>query len=146
MSELYRVHTHETAPIAARDVLTQVEERFGFIPNLMGVMANAPSLLKAYVTLSKLLTETSFSPTEQQILLLTISQQNGCDYCVAAHSMGARFAGVPLETVEAIRDGHKLKEAKLEALRRFTALVVATRGFPTPIEIDALLSAGYNRN
>lgn len=57
----YTIHTAATAPQGAREALEGVQKQFGFVPNLMGVMAEAPSTLKAYLNLMQFLGETSFS-------------------------------------------------------------------------------------
>lgn len=141
----YTVHTVETAPEAAKETLAGAQKAFGFLPNLLGVMAEAPALVTAYVTLNRLFQETSFSATERQIVLLTASYENGCEYCVAAHSTMAGMQKVPADAVQAIRDGRPIADKKLEALRRFTATVVTSRGWPQETDIEAFLSAGYGK-
>ncbi len=141
----YTVHTIETAPEAAKAPLTEARQAYGFIPNLLGVMAESPALLKAYRTLSGLFEETSLSPIERQIVLLTTSYENGCEYCVAAHSVIAAMQKLPADAVQAIRDGKPIADPKLETLRRFTAAVVDSRGRPSDAEIEAFVAAGYGR-
>lgn len=141
----YTVHTAETAPEAAKEILTGAQKSFGFLPNLLGVMAEAPALVNAYITLNRIFQETSFSPTERQIVMLTASYENGCDYCVAAHSTMAGTQKVPQNVVQAIRDGVPIADAKLEALRRFTAILVNTRGWPADADVDVFLKAGYGK-
>jgi len=139
----YTVHDLDTAPEAAQETLAGAKRAFGFVPNLLAVMAEAPALVKAYVTLSRIFEETSFSPTERQIVLLTTSFENDCDYCIAAHSIAAGMQKVPGEVVQAIRDGQPIADPKLEALRRFTAAVVNSRGWPSQADTAAFASAGY---
>lgn len=141
----YKVHTPETAPEAARQTLTDAGQAYGFVPNLLGVMAEAPALVKAYRTLAGLFEETSFSPAERQVILLSVSAENACTYCVAAHSVIAGMQKVPSEVVEAIRDGKPIADRKLEALRRFTESLVASRGWPTEADTTTFLNAGYSR-
>lgn len=141
----YTVHTADTAPEAAKEILAGAQKSFGFLPNLLGVMAEAPALVNAYITLNRIFQETSFSPTERQIVMLTASYENGCDYCVAAHSVIAGTQKVPQNVVQAIRDGVPIADAKLEALRRFTAILVNTRGWPADADVDAFLKAGYGK-
>ena len=50
----------------------------GFLPNLYRQMANAPMVLETYLTMSKLLSKTSFTFAEQQLILLSASARNGC--------------------------------------------------------------------
>lgn len=139
----YTIHTRETAPAAAKETLDGAKKAFGFVPNLLGVMAEAPALLKAYRTLAGLFDETSFTPTERQIVLLTASYENECTYCVAAHSVIASLQKVPADVIDAIRDGAAIADRKLEALRRFTAAVVKTRGWPSEEDTQAFFKAGY---
>jgi AhpD family alkylhydroperoxidase len=139
----YPVHTIDTAPAAAREDLAAASKAYGFLPNLLAVMAGAPALLKAYRTLVALFDETSFTPSERQVVLLATSSENVCEYCVAAHSVIAQMQKVPAEVVQAIRDGRPLADRRLEALRRLTVAIVRSRGWPAATELEAFLNAGY---
>ncbi len=141
----YTVHSIDSAPVAAKDILAGAKKNLGFVPNLFGVMAEAPALLKAYATLSGIFDETSFTATERQVVLLAVSYENNCKYCVAAHSAIAGMQKVPNDVVKAIRDGRPFADTKLEALRRFAVAVVASRGWPSEVETKAVLEAGYGR-
>ena len=141
----YSVHTVETAPEAAKETLIAAKKGLGFVPNLFAVMAEAPALVKAYTTLSRIFDETSFSATERQVVLLTVSYVNGCEYCIAAHSVIAGMQKVPGDVVQAIREGRRIADRKLEALRGFTAAVVSARGWPSEEALGAFLGAGYGK-
>lgn len=39
----FQIHTIESAPETAQEALKAVQQANGFIPNLIGVLANAPS-------------------------------------------------------------------------------------------------------
>ncbi len=142
MSQL-TVHTIETAPEAARPHLEAVRGQFGFVPNVMGVLSGAPPALEAYLELARLFESTSLSPVEQQVVLLTVSFENGCEYCMAAHSLAARMAGMPEDVIEALRTGAPLADERLEALRRFTGAVVRQRAEIPKETVDAFLGAGF---
>ena len=43
----FPVHTRESAPEASRPLLDAAAEKFGMVPNLMGVLATAPAALAA---------------------------------------------------------------------------------------------------
>lgn len=139
----FTLYTPQTAPEASRATMAAVTKKFGFLPNLIREMAEAPATLKGYATLSALLEETSLSPVERQLVLASASLANGCEYCVAAHSAGLRQAGLPTSELAALRDRRSLAEPKLEALRAFTAEVVETRGRPAPEILEAFRQAGY---
>jgi AhpD family alkylhydroperoxidase len=105
----------------------------------------APALAKAYPTLAALFDETALTPVARQTVPLTVSVANGCDYCVAAHTVIASMQKVPDPVMRAARTGAPIPDPKLEALRRVTAEVVRTRGRPSGGEPDAFVSAGYSR-
>ena len=86
----YIMHTPESAPEAVRHILAGAQQKLGFVPNLYAGMANAPATLQAYLALSGFVEQTSLSPTDRHVIYLTASEVNGCEFCVAAHSMLAK--------------------------------------------------------
>lgn len=142
----YTVHTEETAPEAARTFLDGAKKKFGFVPNLLGTMADAPALLKGYLTLAEIFDSTSFSPTERQIILLTTSHVNGCAYCMAAHTVIAGMQKVPEHVVKSLRDNTPISDPKLEALRIFASELADKRGYPSEESLKRFLSAGYTKS
>lgn len=143
---LFNLHTLQTAPEGSRDEISTTEERFGFLPNIYGVMAESPAVIKAYNALGNLLGTTSFSPAEQQLMLLTISAVNCCEYCVAAHTMGGMRAELDGDIINAVRDGATIGDSKLAALSNFTRSVVEKRGNVATREVEAFMAAGYQKD
>lgn len=141
----FQVHNGETAPQEAIETLQSVQKAFGFIPNLMGVMAESPPLMKAYLEIGKLFDQTGFSPTERQVILLAVNYENNCTYCVAAHSTIAAMQKVPSDVIEALRTDMPIADARLEALRQFTKEVVQTRGWPSAAVLENFIAAGYTK-
>ena len=141
----YKLHTEDTAPEGSKEVLGQVKQKYGFIPNAFGVMAEAPAVVKSYVALAQFLGETSLTETERQIVLLTTSFANGCDYCMAAHSTVAQMQKVPSDIIDALRNNTPIGDKKLEALRRFTFEVTEKRGYPSETVLRDFLASGYTQ-
>ena len=135
----------DNAPEAAKPYLEKAEQAFGLVPNLLKVMANFPPLLKTYLEGAMGLREANLTATEVEVIFLTVSRTNGCHYCMAAHSTVADMSKVPTEVTDAIRNGEPIADAKLQALRTFTEIVVEKRGFPTDEEVSAFLAAGYTQ-
>jgi hypothetical protein len=64
------VHTPESAlPGSARGSEKRANA-FGFVPNLLGVTAEAPIALSAYIDLTDLLGKASLNAVEQQVMML----------------------------------------------------------------------------
>lgn len=141
----FQIHTTETAPDAAVDTLKGVTKAYGFLPNLIANMAEAPALAEGYVTLAGIFGKTSFNATEQQIVLLSASFVNDCSYCMAAHSAVASMSKVPADVVESLRTNTPIADAKLEALRLFTLEVTRSQGRPSESAVESFLGAGYGR-
>lgn len=139
----FKVHTKETAPTESIAQLASAESAYGFIPNLLGVMAESPATLGAYLAVGQLFEKSSFSPTERQIVLLTTSRFNQCDYCMGAHSVIAGMQEVPKDIIDAIRNDRPIEIGKLEALRVFTNEMVENRGHMSSTDIEAFLGSGY---
>jgi uncharacterized peroxidase-related enzyme len=140
----FPVFTPDTAPDGSRERLAGAKRAFGFLPNMLGTMAGAPALLESYLTLSRLFDETSLTPSERQVVLLAVSAENGCSYCVAAHTAIAAMQHVPNDVVHAVREGLAIREPRLEALRTFTRAVVSRRGHPAAQELHAFQGAGFS--
>lgn len=144
MSE-FTIHNVPTAPDAAKPLLEKGQQSFGMIPNLYGVMAEAPAVLDAYQALGAMFRSTSLSTVEQHVVWLTINYENNCHYCVPAHTAIAKMDDVPEPVIKALRDGMPLPDPKLEALRRFCVTLINQRGFADDAEVQAFLDAGFTR-
>jgi len=105
----------------------------------------ARSLLDTYVHGYERSALSGFTPAEQEVVLLAVSRENGCTYCVAAHSFIAdKMSGVPEAVTNAIRDGQPIPDARLAALHDFTRTMVIKRGLPDKTDVSAFLAAGYS--
>ena len=139
----FPIHTPDTVAPEGRDTLETVQGRYGFVPNLYGKLAEAPAAAKAYLELSGIFGETSFTETERQVILLAVSALNGCDYCVAAHSTIAQMGKVPQDIIDAIRDDQPLADARLQKLREFAVNVVENRGWVAENDVNEFIEEGF---
>lgn len=136
--------TPETAPDAARPFLENARQASGFIPNLLGVLANAPAALETYVTVSGLNAKASLSLAEREVVQLVAATTHGCDFCVAGHTAVATHkAKLEEATIAALRRGVTLPEPRLETLAAFARAVIAQRGAVTDAELQRFVAAGY---
>lgn len=139
----FPLHSTETAPEASKELLNGVQKSLGFVPNLMRVMAESPVALETYLTLMAQLEKTSFSPTEIEVITLSVSNINKCHYCLAAHTTVATMKKVPADIIEAAAKGGDITDAKLDALAKLTRSIVETRGWPEAALLDAFYAGGY---
>lgn len=139
----FPVHTRESAPEASRPLLDAAQQKFGMVPNLMGILATAPAALGSYLAVTGELEGSSLTPVEQQTVLIATSAENRCEYCVSVHSAVAGMVKMPPEALEALRARRDPEDARLGALARFTRHVVDARGWVDGGELGAFLAAGF---
>ncbi|WP_193214317.1 carboxymuconolactone decarboxylase family protein [Luteolibacter marinus] len=138
-----KLQTIESAPEASRPLLEGARKSLGFVPNLFAVFANSPAVLEAYQGLGAAYGKSSLSPAEQEIVTIAVSIENGCDYCVAAHTTIGQMRKVDAAVLGSLRDGAALEDPRHEALRRFALEVVRHRGWVPGEEQQAFLDAGF---
>jgi uncharacterized peroxidase-related enzyme len=137
--------TLDNAEPRAKALLEAAKAQVGFVPNMYTGMANSPGLLETYLDgYERFRKHSGLTSAEQEVVFLTISRGNGCEYCVAAHSVLAdKMSKVPPAVTDAIRDGGAIPDARLAALSLFTEVMRSTRGLPSKAQVQAFLDAGY---
>ncbi len=143
----FKLYTLASAPAGSLPILEAANKGLGFIPNLYAHLAESPVTLEAYKQLGALLEKSAFTPVEQQTILLAVSVENRCAYCVAAHSFIARnMVKADAAIISALRTGGSLPDTKLNALATFTRAVVRERGWVADSqELKNFFAAGYTK-
>jgi hypothetical protein len=72
----FPIHTLSSAPAASKPALQQLQDGFGFIPNVAGAIANSPVLMKTFAAVFANVHSGSFDEDEIQIVLLTDAVAN----------------------------------------------------------------------
>ena len=143
----FEQHSIETAPDAVTEELKAAEAAYGTVPNLYRGLANNPASLKIYLSMSETLQQHgALTPIEQQVVYMTTSAENGCTYCVAAHSALATMAEIPEQTLSELRQQAALSDPKLNALRNFTLAEMEHRGWVPDNVINDFVEAGYDQS
>lgn len=145
MTIAFQSYTADTAPEASKPLLAGVKAQFGFVPNLQSIMAESPELLAAHGALWGEFSKTTLTQHEQQVVFMTAIYENECHYCMAGHTTMAKMQKLGDDVIQALRNGREIADPRLEALHRFTTLVVRDRGFVSDAEVQAFLDAGYTR-
>ncbi len=142
----FTIHSSTQAPAQSQAMLAAVQKKYSFVPNLFGALAEAPATLEAYIALGSALEKSSLNPAEQQAVLIATSVENGCEYCVAAHSLVAKhMLKVDAAVVDALRSKSNIPDGKLQALAVFTRAIVANRGVVNGKPLEDFIAAGYSK-
>ncbi len=131
-----------------KTIFENTKKAIGMVPNMYKNMGNSTGLLATYkFGYDHFRQNSGFTKAEQEVVFLTISFENGCDYCMGAHSMLADMSSkVPVHVTDAIREGAPVSDPKLGALSVFTAVMVNKRGRPEQDDVEKFLAAGFIEN
>lgn len=134
----------ETAGAQAAELLAGVQKALGVTPNMTKAMANSPAVLKAYLEFSGALSGGVLPAAVRERIALLVAQQNGCDYCLSAHTyIGTKMAGLSPQEAEAARGG-RAGEPRAEAVLALAATVLRTRGGIEDTDVDQARRAGLS--
>jgi uncharacterized peroxidase-related enzyme len=91
---------------AQNEFLSDLEKRSGRANHFFRTMANRPDVLKNFVPLyGSIMGAGSVERRTKELVYLTVSYTNKCDYCTAAHTASGRKAGVTEEEMRALQAG-----------------------------------------
>lgn len=136
----------DTAHPEAKERLANAQKANGFLPNLLGVLANAPTALETYQTVGAINAKTSLSGAEREVVQITAAARNGCGFCVAGHTAIARKKlAMPEEVIQALRNIDALDDPKFNALARFTLAVMENKGQVSDQDLQEFFAAGYEQ-
>jgi uncharacterized peroxidase-related enzyme len=134
----------EDAPAESKPILDKVDKMLGFVPNLHRLMSLSPNALSGWATLMGSLAKTLDVKTRDGIAL-AVSEADGCDYCLAAHSfIAGNVAKIPADEIELNREGRS-SDPKRQAAVAFAKALIETRGKVSDAQFAAVREAGWNR-
>ncbi len=89
----FPVPTLDELPADIRTRIEAVAERSGFIPNVFLVLAHRPEEFRAFMAYHDALMEkdSGLSKGERELIVVTTSALNDCQYCVVSHGAIARI-------------------------------------------------------
>jgi uncharacterized peroxidase-related enzyme len=126
-------------------VYAQIKKAIGSVPNTFAaIAAHGPAALKSVLAADAVLASSSLSKRDQEAIKLVISGVAGCDYCVAAHSLLGKLAGLKPDELKNIRDGKPTGDAKRDALIGFVRKLSQTSGTVSNEDFAAIKAAGYS--
>jgi uncharacterized peroxidase-related enzyme len=134
----------ENASGAAAELLAGVQKALGVTPNMTKVMVNSPAVLKAYLDFSGALNGGSLPAAVRERIAILLAQENGCDYCLSAHTyIATNIAKVDADEADRARSG-RASDAKTEAILAFATAVVRSRGGVEDTDLKAARAAGLS--
>ena len=140
---IFEVQTIDQAPEESKAPLERLQQVFGMVPNVAGIIANSPVLANIFVPLFEGVHNGTLTEAEIQTLLLTNAVTNSCAWAVAFHSYLSLKAGLDPADVEAIRERRAPREPRFAALSVYTRNLIEKRGHVGEAAVKALLAVGF---
>jgi uncharacterized peroxidase-related enzyme len=143
MSRLSTLGNNATGRSA--ELFAAIKSKLGKVPNAYDAIgSNSPVALEALLNFDARLADTSLSKQEIEVIKLAVSEVNGCDYCLAAHTLMGKQAGLSPDAMLAARRGGASGNERLDALSGFVRSVVGSTGTVPQAAVDAVKAAGYS--
>ena len=138
-----QVPVREQVSADAQAVFDQLIKRIGRVPNLYATMGHSAHALKGFLEFEATLNKGTFSGKEREAIALVVSQVNGCNYCLAAHTLSAIKHGFSKEDTLAIRRA-KVADPKLQAILHLAKSIAEKKGHADQTTLDNFFAAGFN--
>ena len=143
MSRLTTIRPEE-ATGAAAEVFAKIKKTVGKVPNTYATVGtHTPEALSAALAFDAAVAASTLGKADIEVIKLAVSEYVGCDYCVAAHTLMGKLAGLSADDMKQVRAGVATGEAKRDALVTYVRTLVGTRGTVPEAVVDAVRAAGY---
>lgn len=133
-----------------RDVFAKNREKLGFVPNVFKAYAARPEHFRAFMQYHDVLMrgESGLTRAEREAIVVAVSAENKCQYCVTAHGAALRILGKDPQLADRI--AINWRTAGLSP-RWYAMLAFASRvnepGFSPPEdELASLEAHGFSKN
>ena len=107
-----------------KNYLEIVQQKLGFIPNVLAAFAKFPKQFEGFTKLynALMLGESGLSKLEREMIAVTVSSENHCFYCLVAHGSAVRELSNDPQLGERIAANYRSAELpkKQEELLNFT--------------------------
>jgi len=125
---------------ATFDMLTRVT---GKVPNLYATIGYSANALNSYMAFVQAQAKGTFHHKDREAIYLIVSELNGCEYCLASHTLSAIKGGWTEAETRQLRSG-KYNDKKWVAIYTFIDSVIAHRGQVSDDILKQFYEAGYD--
>ena len=139
----FNVPKKEEVSVKNQAIFDQLEKAVGFVPNLFATYAYSENALQNYLALSN--APTSLKAKEKEVVNLAVSEVNGCNYCLSAHTAIAGMNGFTAEEILELRAGNASFDNKLDALAQLAKNLTENRGNADAAVLENFFGAGWTK-
>ena len=131
-----------------KNYLEIVQQKLGFIPNVLAAFAKFPKQFEGFTKLynALMLGESGLTKLEREMIAVTVSSENHCFYCLVAHGSAVRELSNDPQLGERIAANFRSAELpkKQEELLNFTKKLTKDPSEISEIDRKRLRDVGYS--
>lgn len=137
-----QVPTREQVSEETQALVDQLQKRLGKVTNLYATIGYSAHALQAFLQFEESLNHGAFNGKEREAIALVVSEVNGCNYCLAAHTMAAIKRGLTQEETIVIRSD-RASDQKMNTIVQLAKSIAETKGKPEEALLEQFFATGY---
>ncbi len=134
-------------PEDIREIYERNRAKIGFVPNVFRAYARRPEHFRAFMAYHDVLMKgpSNLSRAEREAIVVAVSSENRCQYCMVAHGAALRVLGKNPIQAEQIANNWRTANLppRLASMLAFASRVNEPQFAATEHEIDELHLAGF---
>lgn len=146
---IFPVPVLDELPQDVADVIRDVNEKSGFIPNVFLVLAHRPEEFRAFMAYHDALMdkESGLTKAEREMIVVATSAMNQCQYCVIAHGAILRIRAKDPLIADQIAANYRKADItpRQRAMLDFAVKVSQSAQEVGPEDFKVLESHGFNQ-
>ena len=127
----------------AKELLGSLQVKLGSVPNIFRTIASSPALLEGFLNFNGALQHGLLPAALREQISLAMGEYNSCTYCVSAHSMIGKGAGLSEDQIMQSRKWQGT-DPKASAVLAFVRQMLDNKGHSTEAELQSLRTAGLS--
>ena len=139
-----------TLPKDIKEQITSIQEKIGFVPNVFLTLSYRPDEFRAFMAYHDALMErkSGLSKAEKEMIIVTTSNRNGCQYCVIAHGAILRVRMKDPLIADQVAINYKKADIsdRQKAMLRFALKVCNNSKSITNKDHEKLFKFGFNND
>jgi AhpD family alkylhydroperoxidase len=137
-----KVPTYDQVAPEAKAVFDQFQQNGGKMPNLYATIGYSANALNTYLQYVRGQAKNSFHARDREGIYLIVSQINGCEYCLASHTVSAIRNGWKEEDTLLLRAGTH-PEKKWQVIFGIIHSAVENKGAVDDTLLNAFFALGF---
>jgi AhpD family alkylhydroperoxidase len=137
-----KVPTYDQVAPEAKTVFDQFRQNGGKMPNLYATIGYSANALNTYLQYVRGQAKNSFHARDREGIFLIVSQFNGCEYCLASHTVSAIRNGWKEDDTLLLRAGTH-PEKKWQVIYGIIRSAVENKGAVDDTLLNAFFALGF---